>query len=131
MFWRLSSSRFLGRQPAFRPYRLAHNSRQPCAAVAPSRLCWWSERLVYRTTSELSFHCLRHTATSLLKNAGVSDAVARDIIGHDSAAVSAHYTHIDTATKRGAVDSMPDVLAVKGGQKGGRRAPPPPTASGC
>ena len=64
-----------------------------------------------RELGGLSFHCLRHTATSLLKNAGVSDAVARDIIGHDSPAVSAHYTHIDTATQRKALDSMPDVLA--------------------
>jgi len=35
----------------------------------------------------LSFHCLRHTATSMLKNAGVGEAVARDIIGHDSKAI--------------------------------------------
>jgi hypothetical protein len=41
-----------------------------------------------RTPGELSFHCLRHTATSLMKNAGVSPAIAQDIIGHESAAVS-------------------------------------------
>jgi integrase len=58
-----------------------------------------------------SFHCLRHTATSLLKNSGVSDAVARDIIGHESVAVSANYTHIDTETKRKALTKLPDVLA--------------------
>lgn len=66
---------------------------------------------VKHTQSELSFHSLRHTATSLLKNAGVSDAVARDIIGHESVAVSRNYTHIDTATKRKAVDKMPDIFA--------------------
>ena len=44
-----------------------------------------------RTSGGLSFHCLRHTATSLLKNAGVSDVVAREIIGHDSEAVSRVY----------------------------------------
>jgi hypothetical protein len=44
-----------------------------------------------RNLGGMSFHCLRHTSTSLLKNAGVSDAVARDIIGHDSPAVSASY----------------------------------------
>jgi len=59
---------------------------------------------------DLSFHCLRHTATSLLKNAGVSDAIARDIIGHESAAVSRNYTHIDYETKRRAVNSLPNVL---------------------
>jgi len=67
-----------------------------------------------RDLGGLSFHCLRHTATSLLKNAGVSDAVARDLIGHDSPAVSASYTHIDMEAKRRAVDKLPDVT--KGGQ---------------
>jgi len=61
--------------------------------------------------NEISFHSLRHTAASLLKNAGVSDVVARDIIGHDSAAVSASYTHIDQQTERSALDKLPDVTA--------------------
>jgi integrase len=64
-----------------------------------------------RELGGLSFHCLRHTATSLLKNAGVSDAIARDIIGHDSPAVSANYTHIDMDAKRKALGKLPDVLA--------------------
>ena len=41
-------------------------------------------RSARRQMSDVSFHSLRHTATSLLKNAGVSDVVARDIIGHES-----------------------------------------------
>ena len=64
-----------------------------------------------RQLSALSFHSLRHTATSLLKNAGVSDVVARDIIGHDSEAVSQNYTHIEAATKRKAIAKMPDVTS--------------------
>jgi len=64
-----------------------------------------------RQPSIYSFHSLRHTATSLLKNAGVSDVVARDLIGHDSAAVSRYYTHIDDATKRAAVGKMPGITA--------------------
>lgn len=67
-------------------------------------------RSARRHQNELSFHCLRHTATSLMKNAGVSELVARDIIGHDSASVSANYTHVDEATKRLAVDQMPDIF---------------------
>jgi integrase len=43
-----------------------------------------------RATGGLGFHCLRHTATTLLKAGGVSDAVAREIIGHESAAVLAN-----------------------------------------
>ena len=52
-------------------------------------------RALRRTISEISFHSLRHTATSLLKNAGVPEAVAIDIIGHESEAISRHYTHIE------------------------------------
>jgi integrase len=59
-----------------------------------------------RKLNELSFHSLRHTATSLLKNAGVSDVVARDIIGHESEAVSRNYTHIDTAIREALRSSM-------------------------
>ena len=85
-------------------------------------------RGVKRELNALSFHSLRHTATSLLKNAGVSDVVARDIIGHESEAVSRNYTHIDMETKRKAVDAMPDVLAVKLESKptGSKTRPPAP-----
>lgn len=62
-----------------------------------------------RKYAGLSFHSLRHTATSMLKNAGVSDSVARDIIGHDSEAISRNYTKIDIETKRAAMDRMPDL----------------------
>ncbi len=62
-----------------------------------------------RQVQKLSFHSLRHTATSMLKNAGVSDAVARDLIGHESAAVSASYTHIDMNTKRLALENLPGI----------------------
>jgi integrase len=39
-----------------------------------------------RAAAGLGFHCLRHTATTLLKANGVSDAVTREIVGHESAA---------------------------------------------
>ncbi len=64
-----------------------------------------------RAPSEVSFHALRHTAVSLLKNAGVSDAVARDIAGHESEAISRIYTHIEDATKREALDKLPVIGA--------------------
>ncbi|MBI5767888.1 MAG: tyrosine-type recombinase/integrase [Verrucomicrobia bacterium] len=64
-----------------------------------------------RTVNAISFHSLRHTATSLLKNAGVSEAIAMDIIGHDSKAISRHYTHIDEVAKRAAFDKLPDITS--------------------
>jgi len=57
----------------------------------------------------LSFHSLRHTATSMLKNAGVPEAVVRDIIGHESALVSRRYTHVDHKAKKQALRKMPEV----------------------
>jgi integrase len=62
-----------------------------------------------RQSPGLGFHCFRYTATSLLKRAGVSDAVAREIIGHESAAVSRLYTDIDTPTLQAAFAKMPDL----------------------
>jgi integrase len=62
-----------------------------------------------RKMSEISFHSLRHTTTSLMKNAGISSAIVQDIIGHESAAISANYTHIDEAVKKTALASLPDI----------------------
>jgi integrase len=64
-----------------------------------------------RTFHEVSFHALRHTATSLMKNAGISPAIVQDLIGHESEAVSAHYTHVDERAKRRAIKSLPDITA--------------------
>ena len=61
-----------------------------------------------RSSPGLGFHCFRYTATSLLKRAGVSDAVARELIGHESAAVSRLYTNIDTPTLQAALAKMED-----------------------
>ena len=66
-------------------------------------------RTAARTKTEISFHSLRHSATSLLKKAGVSESVAMDLIGHDSAAMSANYTHTDDDSRRAAVDMLPDI----------------------
>jgi hypothetical protein len=44
-----------------------------------------------------------------MKSAGVGSAVVQDLIGHDSPAISAHYTHIDESAKRKALNAMPDL----------------------
>lgn len=66
-------------------------------------------RTAKRATSEVSFHCLRHSSASALRNHGVTDVVAMALLGHESAAIAKHYTKIDRATLRGAVDALPDV----------------------
>lgn len=72
-------------------------------------------RAARRAVSEISFHSLRHTNVSLLKNAGVSDAVAQDLVGHESAEVSRLYTHIEDKTKRRAVNKLPVIGEVRTG----------------
>jgi integrase len=62
-----------------------------------------------RETSELSFHSLRHSAVTMLKASGVSDVLAREIVGHESAAVSRQYTHLTTDDLRKAMQQLPDV----------------------
>jgi integrase len=65
-----------------------------------------------RETSEISFHSLRHSAVTMLKAAGVSDFIAREIVGHESAAVSRQYTHLTTDDKRAAMRRLPDLTNV-------------------
>lgn len=74
-------------------------------------------RAVKRKASELGFHCLRHTAVSLFKAAGVPQSVVMDIAGHESEAMSEHYTHTGDAAMAEAVAKLPDVTR-------GRRASP-------
>ena len=62
-----------------------------------------------REPSEISFHWLRHSAVTMLKAAGVSDFIAREIVGHESAAVCRQYTHLTTDDKRAAMQRLPDV----------------------
>jgi len=66
-----------------------------------------NEQTRRRKPSQVSFHSLRHTATSMMKNAGFSPAIVQDIIGHESKAVSASYTHIESEAKRTALSALP------------------------
>jgi len=63
-----------------------------------------------RVQNNLSFHSLRHTATSLMKNAGISPAIVQEFIGHPSKAISQHYTHIELSSLRQAADSLPSLV---------------------
>ena len=62
-----------------------------------------------RETSEISFHSLRHSAVTMLKASGLSDVFAREIVGHESAAISRQYTHLTTDDLRTAMQRLPDV----------------------
>lgn len=62
-----------------------------------------------REVNHVSFHSLRYNTTSALKSSGVSDSVAMDIVGHETASVSRNYTKIDDTAKREAVNKLPDI----------------------
>jgi site-specific recombinase XerD len=46
---------------------------------------------------------------TLLKASGLSDVMAREIVGHESAAVSRQYTHLSTEDLRSAMQRVKDV----------------------
>jgi integrase len=60
-----------------------------------------------RKGMDISFHSLRHSAVSLLKDAGIPDAVIMELVGHDSAAMSARYTSIGKESLAKAQEAMP------------------------
>jgi len=57
----------------------------------------------------LSFHCLRHTAVTMMKEAGIPAAVVMELIGHDSEQMSNVYTHVGAEAMQEAADSLPDL----------------------
>jgi integrase len=62
-----------------------------------------------RTSYELSFHSLRHTAVSLLKDAGIPEAAVMELVGHDSKQMSAHYTHVGREALEKAAAAFPEL----------------------
>jgi integrase len=64
-----------------------------------------------RTQNELTFHALRHTAVSMMKNAGIPAAAVMEIIGHDSEQMSEHYTHVGKEAMQKAAAALPDLVA--------------------
>ena len=105
---------------AFKTYTEGHGSTlsnhfADILAAAGLREPWRSRsRLRARssdrhTICELSFHSLRHTAVSLLKDAGVADAVVMALVGHNSVAMSARYTHVGRDALARAAQSLPQI----------------------
>jgi integrase len=74
------------------PHRSTHKGRGAC-----------------RTSYELSFHSLRHTAVSLLKDAGIPEAAVMELVGHDSKQMSAHYTHVGREALEKAAAAFPEL----------------------
>jgi integrase len=62
-----------------------------------------------RTSNDLTFHSLRHTAVSLMKNAGIPEGAVMELIGHESKAMSHHYTHVGNEALEKAVAALPAI----------------------
>jgi integrase len=62
-----------------------------------------------REGNDIGFHAIRHTAVSLLKDARVPDAVVMELVGHGSAAMSQHYTHVGQEALARAANTLPKI----------------------
>jgi integrase len=60
-----------------------------------------------RQGMDISFHSLRHSAVSILKDAGIPDSVVMAFVGHDSVAMSARYTSVGKESLAKAQEAMP------------------------
>jgi integrase len=56
-----------------------------------------------------SYHSLRHTSASLLKDAGIPDAVVMALVGHSSKAMSDRYTHVGKEALSKAAAALPEL----------------------
>lgn len=68
-------------------------------------------KVLRKGEAKVGFHSLRHTTTSLLKNAGVSPAIAEEFVGRDSAEMNRVHTHIELDAMKKAAGLLPDVTA--------------------
>jgi integrase len=62
-----------------------------------------------RRANALSFHSLRHTAVSLLKDAGIPLAVVLEMVGHSDAQTNALYTHVGREALERAASVFPQL----------------------
>ena len=60
--------------------------------------------------NRLSFHSLRRTATTLLHEAGIPQAVAQALIGHDSAAIHQVYVSVGKEALIAGANVYPNIL---------------------
>jgi integrase len=62
-----------------------------------------------RKQSPFTFHSLRHTTASFLKNSGASNTTSMAILGHDNEEVHQLYGDVESGTIRKALNKLPDI----------------------
>jgi integrase len=95
--------------PAFAVARLAELRRQPGPIWHYSP--WWVSRHFAQVCERaglpaIRFHGLRHTAMTLMAEAGVPIEVRRWIAGHSKTEMTAHYSHENEPAKRDAAERL-------------------------
>lgn len=60
--------------------------------------------------SPISFHSLRHTTTSAMKNAGANNDIVMALVGHESESISREYTHAELEAMRAAANTLPNIV---------------------
>ncbi len=86
-----------------REARVSHRKKEVSSEVASEARAPMRERYA------LSFHSLRHTAVTMLHNAGVPMAVAQALTGHDSEAMHQLYISIGREALVDAAKKLPNV----------------------
>lgn len=61
---------------------------------------------VSRDVNPLTFHSLRHSLASWLRDTGASESISMEIIGHDSVSVDRAYVHTDPKRMREALNKI-------------------------
>jgi integrase len=62
-----------------------------------------------RASCEVGFHSLRHSFVSLCRAANAPLSVVESLVGHNSPAMTRHYTHTGEAAAGAAVAALPDI----------------------
>ncbi len=62
-----------------------------------------------REVNPLTFHNLRHAAATWLRDAGVSECLAIELIGHDSVSVDRSYVNTSPDAMRDALNRLPSI----------------------
>jgi len=64
--------------------------------------------------NEVTFHSIKHNLVTGMKAIGAPEMVVRGMVGHDSAAVSAVYTHVTPEMARTHLLKLPSPFTKKG-----------------
>jgi len=86
-----------------RPDELLFQGRVPGQPISYRRI--WNETAAELGMADFHMHDVRHAAAASLLRAGVTLAVAAQVLGHDPAVLARRYGHLETAALKRAQES--------------------------